>query len=481
MTGLAQRSSRLETSAPAATGASNAEPSSRVTKASATAAGRATCGGGAGSSSRAAASRTMASTTGAEHGEGHGPGVGRRRRRPRAGHRRGEPLELGSSSTSAGTQRTANSVGAGLAPLAPQRRHDRAAGDEAHAERRRRGPSQATLGPTLVVGAEAAADGDQPAERLLDRDATAPRRVVAAGERHVGVQAPAERRAADRLEPVGELVVVGRLGAAARPAQHHDLPGRPRRLQPDLPGRVLGDRLGRQLAAAQPGHRPRQPVALLLEVGHGQLALAAAEAADRLQVLLESGQEQGHHPPGRGGVAVDEVDLLRVARPSATAQTAISSSTVALLTMCAKRSLRPPGGGDPAGDVRGISEGPPDDLLTARLRAGHPATRIPHAAGSRVLARARPVIVVTGFGRVAAGLSGRRTSAARPTTSATKRTGGAGGAQRRAASCRQSSTSAATSAPSARRGVDQQLVVEAQHDPGVESAPAGPAPSPPTP
>ncbi len=62
-TGRAQRSRRLETSAPAATGASKPEPSSRVMNASATAAGVCVVGGGAGSSSLPAASRTMASTT----------------------------------------------------------------------------------------------------------------------------------------------------------------------------------------------------------------------------------------------------------------------------------------------------------------------------------------------------------------------------------------------------------------------------------
>ncbi len=62
-TGRAQRSRRFDTSAPAATGASKPEPSRRVMKASATAAGVCELGGGAGSSSFPAASRTMASTT----------------------------------------------------------------------------------------------------------------------------------------------------------------------------------------------------------------------------------------------------------------------------------------------------------------------------------------------------------------------------------------------------------------------------------
>ena len=63
ITWRAQRSSRLDTSAPEATGAVNVEPSRRVTTASATWAGLWTLGGGAGSSMRLAASWMTASTT----------------------------------------------------------------------------------------------------------------------------------------------------------------------------------------------------------------------------------------------------------------------------------------------------------------------------------------------------------------------------------------------------------------------------------
>ena len=170
-------------------------------------------------------------------------------------------------------------------------------------------PSQRTLGPDLVVGAEPGADRDEPSERVLDRDA---QRVgpLAVGELDVGVLAPAERRSADRLQQIGELLVVGRLGAAAG-GPDDDRTGRPRGLQLQRPGRVLGDGLRRQLGAVRAGPSPGRS----LSRSSSRSATASSRSRPlRPRTVSRSwstrDDQRRHHPPGRGGVAVDEVDLL---------------------------------------------------------------------------------------------------------------------------------------------------------------------------
>ena len=93
VTGLTHRSRRLETSRPAATGATNADPSSRVMTASPTSAPVRTTGGGAGISTRPAASEAMASTTDRDHLEDDGLRVGPGHGDHGARHRPGEHLD----------------------------------------------------------------------------------------------------------------------------------------------------------------------------------------------------------------------------------------------------------------------------------------------------------------------------------------------------------------------------------------------------
>ena len=85
---------------------------------------------------------------------------------------------------------------------------------------------------------EPTADGDQPTERFSDRDRQRSGG-GAAGQDHIPVRAPAERRPADGLEPVGQLVAgLRRSAGPGRP--HHDQALGPRRLQADLAGRISG-------------------------------------------------------------------------------------------------------------------------------------------------------------------------------------------------------------------------------------------------
>ena len=215
VTPLAQRSSRLDTSAPAATGASKADPSRRVMNASATAAvvrvvgrrGRQRRSGGRPcrrwrgrprpSTSRVTARASPPATTVT------GPGMAEASRSSRVW------------STSAGIHFTPRSRLRPCCALVP----GRVGATEPRATRRTAStatrPSQATLAPTPVRSPPPPTVTSQPRESA-DRDGERGR-LEAAAERHVGVDAPAEAGTVDRLEPVGQGVVVLRFGVRARP------------------------------------------------------------------------------------------------------------------------------------------------------------------------------------------------------------------------------------------------------------------------
>ena len=200
----------------------------RATTVSARSAGEFALGGGAGSSMRSTLLATIASTTSAitaivvarpappldgDDRAGHrrrervdrraveqAPGPSAPRRRPRGPVRFVATRRLGT-----------------IDPLAASRTPSRATR-----------PSHSRLGPDAVAPV-AAADGDQPPERILQRDRER------LGACAVGSGTPAWSSQPSGGPPiassrVGQLVVrLGGRATAGRP--HHDLPGRPRRLE----------------------------------------------------------------------------------------------------------------------------------------------------------------------------------------------------------------------------------------------------------
>jgi hypothetical protein len=149
------------------------------------------------------------------------------------------------------------------------------------------------------AGRVAAIDVDQPTEGVLHRDREGVGADVA-GELHARVDLPSHRRAADRLEPGRQLVVVLRRRATgSRP--HDDLAGRPRRLEVDLLrlDRLLGgDGLCRSCAGRRrrsgPPRRRRsedrrggqKAVEGVIEIGERLLALVGWTVADGVEVVL---------------------------------------------------------------------------------------------------------------------------------------------------------------------------------------------------
>jgi hypothetical protein len=127
------------------------------------------------------------------------------------------------------------------------------------------------------------------------------------------VDAPADRRAADRLEAVAQLVVGGGRGVRAR-RPHHDLPRRPRRLEAHLAGRVgrgdggdgllgvghLGEEVVGRLQAGQLG----------LEVGHHLVALRGGEQAELFELVLGVVEQAFQGAPPPGGVGIEQLELL---------------------------------------------------------------------------------------------------------------------------------------------------------------------------
>ena len=232
VTPLAHRSSRFDTSAPAATGASKRRPVEAGHERLGHRRGRAG-GRGRGRQRRLAGGHADDRVDHRpEHVEGDGPGVAARDHGDRAGHGRGEALEQAVVDERRHPLHTEVEAAALLRLGARQGRGHRAPGHEAH--RLHRHPAQPRDAGAHTRAVAAAADGDQPAEGVGHRDGEGGR-LEAAAERHVGVDAPAEAGTVDRLEPVGQGVVVLRFGVGTgRP--HHDLAGRPGRLQPDLAG-----------------------------------------------------------------------------------------------------------------------------------------------------------------------------------------------------------------------------------------------------
>ena len=180
VTGRDQRSRRLATSAPAATGAAKVEPSRRVTTDSAAAATVRTTGGGAGSSSRPAASVAMALTT-----EPITSSVTARGSPPPSA-RTGPGMALDSSSTSAwsrsaGSQRTCRS-----ATRPSGRRTLRTLGTSAPRATSRTAatatrPIQVTLEPTPSPPRPAPTATSQPSESATGMDRAAARSPVGSG------------------------------------------------------------------------------------------------------------------------------------------------------------------------------------------------------------------------------------------------------------------------------------------------------------
>ena len=205
-----------------------------------------------------------------------------------------------------------------MAPRATIRTADRHPAEPGHA------------GPDAVT-AEAAAHGHEPAESVGHGDGQR-RGPVARRQRDAPVLVPAHGRAADALEAVGQVVVVGghRVGPG-RP--HDDLVGRPRRLEPHLAGGVGGDEHG----VGGVG-RPGQPVVgelealeLGLEVGEDLVALGTPErsrAASRLSSVSSSMRSRARAAT-RARRTSSRASCSVVATPSTAAQAADSIARVA--------------------------------------------------------------------------------------------------------------------------------------------------------
>ena len=224
---------------------------------------------------------------GADHLERDRARVLAREHRDRAGHGAGEPADVAVVDPG---RRPAHVQVHDLAlgvPLGPQAGHDAALG---HQPDRRDGdpPEPADARADAVLVALTAADGDdQPAERLFDGDRQRGG-AQAVREGDVGVDGPAEARAAERLEAVGEVGVrVGDHVGAAGPDD--DRAVLPRRLQPDLAGGVRGgdEHLGPGAGGAdEQVVGGFEAVEVGLDVGHHLGALGTLDAADGLEVVL---------------------------------------------------------------------------------------------------------------------------------------------------------------------------------------------------
>ena len=124
------------------------------------------------------------------------------------------------------------------------------------------------------------------------------------------MQTPAERRAADRFEAIGELVVAGGRGARAG-GPDDDLAGGPRCLEADLTGHLRQHRGGcRARGAVQELVEGVQARQVVLDVGFGELALEAVALADRCQVVLGVGDQAVERALPAGGVLFQHRQLL---------------------------------------------------------------------------------------------------------------------------------------------------------------------------
>ena len=204
--------------------------------ASATSAPVRTTGGGAGSSTRPAASEAMASTTARSTSSDDGLGVGPGHGDDGPGHRPGQLLDrlvvdVGRDPADVEVERAAVGPAAGCAGRARWR--PRATIRTAYTATR---PSQVTLEPDAVA-AEPAAHGDEPAEGVGhgDRQRGGP---LAGRQRHAAVLVPPDGGAADALEAVGQARRASAGHRVGTGGPHHDLVGRPRRLQAHLARRV---------------------------------------------------------------------------------------------------------------------------------------------------------------------------------------------------------------------------------------------------
>ena len=169
-------------------------------------------------------------------------------------------------------------------------------------------PSHATLAPTPVRPNPPPTATSQPSD-FSHRDGQG-RGACARRQRHGGMQGPAQGRSADRFEPIGELVVAGR--RCSRPGgPDHDLPGRPRCLEPDLADRIGGDDRRRGI------RRPRQEVVsrleasqLLLEIGDHLVALRPRKLAHGIKVVFGLVEQtlQGDAPRAR--VSLEQRELI---------------------------------------------------------------------------------------------------------------------------------------------------------------------------
>ncbi len=311
VTGLTQRSSRLDTSRPAATGATNPEPSRRVMTASPTSAPVRTTGGGAGITTRPAASEAMASTTArttssttalasARDMATTGPGIA--------------PASSSTAtwSTSAGIQRTWRSS---VRPSG--RRLLRRAGTMAPRATIRTAytatrPSQVTLEPTPSPPRPPPTATSQPRASATGIERAAARSPAGSGTPrcwfHPTAGPPMPSRRSDRPScDAGDRVGTG--------GPHHDLVGRPRRLQAHLAGGI-----GRHEHGVGGVGRPGQPVVgqlealeLGLEVGEDLVALGARQVAGGVEVVLGVVEHalEGAPPSGRVGFQQGELLVCR--------------------------------------------------------------------------------------------------------------------------------------------------------------------------
>ena len=124
------------------------------------------------------------------------------------------------------------------------------------------------------------------------------------------MQAPAERRPADRFEAISQLVVARRDRArACRPHDH--LAGGPRGLQPNLTNGVRdGDCRGRMGGSGQEVVCGIEPAQLLLEVGDHLVAFRAVQLADCIQVVLGLLEQTFERQQPGARVGLEECQLV---------------------------------------------------------------------------------------------------------------------------------------------------------------------------
>ena len=287
---------------------------------------------------------------GVDHGAEHLEGDGRGRRRGRArrpGRAWRRPARSSSASSTQGRRPAHVEVHGACRRRAAWCRQasgtTRALGHEAHggdghpaqpARRWRRRRSSPRPPPTAT----------QPAERLLDGDRQGRGPERRSGRATSACTAPAERRAADGLEAVGQLVVVGgRRRRGRRPTPRSEPAAHDAWSRTSPAGSAAAMRhVGRRSAGAGEQVVGRLEAGQLgLEVGHHLGALGPLELADGVEVVLGVVDQplEGATPPGP--IGLQPGPLLVGGVPVAAAQAAASSARVAS-SMCDRRSPRRP-------------------------------------------------------------------------------------------------------------------------------------------